>query len=97
MFLFFNEPAPTEISTLSPPRRSSDLGGRPPEWVKLAAHPAPEPWGPHPHSGGRRPEWVKVPARHAAQSWGPYDHSNRSEEHTSELSHANISYAVFCL
>src|SRR3712207_7714568 len=22
---------------------------------------------------------------------------NRSEEHTSELSHANISYAVFCL
>src|SRR5947209_5629031 len=23
--------------------------------------------------------------------------TNRSEEHTSELSHANISYAVFCL
>src|SRR3712207_7704717 len=25
------------------------------------------------------------------------DNSHRSEEHTSELQHANISYAVFCL
>src|SRR3712207_9013239 len=27
----------------------------------------------------------------------PYTKRNRSEEHTSELQHANISYAVFCL
>src|SRR3712207_7945085 len=34
------------------------------------------------------------------QPWYSVSHSRcptRSEEHTSELSHANISYAVFCL
>src|SRR5690349_23971812 len=27
----------------------------------------------------------------------PFGHQRRSEEHTSELSHVEISYAVFCL
>src|SRR5947209_9754267 len=39
-------------------------------------------------------EQYKFPLRAAPWSWWS---GNRSEEHTSELHHANISYAVFCL
>src|SRR3712207_7626848 len=34
---------------------------------------------------------------HVGQIEGFFSFPVRSEEHTSELSHANISYAVFCL
>src|SRR5438876_8454524 len=41
---------------------------------------------------GGRPQ-----ARSALARGGPGAASNRSEEHTSELHHPSISYAVFCL
>src|SRR5258707_10938214 len=46
-----------------------------------------------PRGRGRRPRRGGVEPRSESRACG----SGRSEEHTSELSHANISYAVFCL
>src|SRR6202521_6257950 len=42
-----------------------------------------------------QPAFLNQPDGAAVYSWG-YG-CNRSEEHTSELSHLRISYAVFCL
>src|SRR5437660_3856633 len=38
-----------------------------------------------------------VPGSLNAEKLAAGDHTGRSEEHTSELSHVAISYAVFCL
>src|SRR3712207_7406345 len=40
---------------------------------------------------------LEFPRECGAQPADPVARAQRSEEHTSELSHANISYAVFCL
>src|SRR3712207_7774271 len=89
---FFNDTATTEIYTLSlrdalpifdEPRGAGALRGHPPH---RSAHGRARRGGRR-DPGGRRP----VPGLHARPA------APRSEEHTSELSHANISYAVFCL
>src|SRR3712207_9431618 len=81
---FFNDTATTEIYTLS-------LHDALPIYGRVEARLAfpvdrPRPVGPLP-----REELVRQPTK------GVVVEPARSEEHTSELSHANISYAVFCL
>src|SRR3712207_9387659 len=89
---FFNDTATTEIYTLSlhdalpiftPKARTCAAGST-----------CPSPWPP-------RLVWARSTASPAVVwSTGACPASStpaRSEEHTSEPSHANISYAVFCL
>src|SRR3712207_8723820 len=73
-FFFFNDTATTEIYTLSPTRRSSDLGPPGPARHAGAASPAASP-SPDPRaSGPGDPTEALRPTR-----------APRSEEHTSEL------------
>src|SRR3712207_7898336 len=87
-FFFFNDTATTEIYTLS-------LHDALPIWRRAGADQVAVAVGlvdaPHRaqvHPPGRRRRRVD----RLLAGVGP-----RSEEHTSELQHANISYAVFCL
>src|SRR5207249_7278943 len=54
-----------------------------------------------PSDGPPHPDRTELPGRVAQISErdriGDGDRRDRSEEHTSELSHVSISYAVFCL
>src|SRR3712207_8303445 len=96
LFFFFNDTATTEIYTLSlhdalpisrrAGPRSAGGAGRP---VRSARPPR----RPSPPSAGKRRLASGRPSRAAARS----GREPRSEEHTSELQSANISYAVFCL
>src|SRR3712207_8751423 len=84
VLLFFNDTATTEIYTLS-------LHDALPIWP--AAWQNPHPHGARTASAGSptpsRSPWCRRPS-HSQRI-------HRSEEHTLNSSHANISYAVFCL
>src|SRR3712207_7262461 len=94
---FFNDTATTEIYTLSlhdalpiswgtsAPTCSGLIGIRP--------RPS-DGWRPHRTCPLASRCWINATSPASATSTGA---RCRSEEHTSELSHANISYAVFCL
>src|SRR2546430_11419531 len=80
-FFFFNDTATTEIYTLS-------LHDALPIWLRRRHR--------------RRPSAVLLSIRRAPRRiqvvWSHRDQRFcRSEEHTSELRHSQISYAVFCL
>src|SRR3712207_8032684 len=90
LFFFLNDTAPTEIYTLSlhdalPISEHAVIVERrlPDRGGRLAVRPA--------------PACDDEPVRdgHGARAGSRL--GQRSEEHTSELHHANISYAVFCL
>src|SRR3712207_8205780 len=80
-FFFFNDTATTEIYTLSL-HDALPIFGYDPERVEVLLYQLV-----HLTKGG---ELTKMSKRRG-------DVVFRSEEHTSESSHANISYAVFCL
>src|SRR5690554_7119941 len=81
-FFFFNDTAPTEIYTLSL-HDALPILSLPPDRHTITLSPS----SIMPKSAIARPTWWR---RRLASLL-------RSEEHTSELSHVRISYAVFCL
>src|SRR2546427_8833358 len=96
-FFFFNDTATTEIYTLSlhdalpiwqrEPRRGVHFGHDDLETVGHAHAGCAIVEDPHSDGVGARPlRFARRPVNGA-----------RSEEHTSELRHSQISYAVFCL
>src|SRR3712207_8042345 len=93
MFFFFNDTATTEIYTLSLhdalPIETTDQRG------------LPRPFDLGPIANARRGDGADIGAYEQLRCSGGVVNAAggavRSEEHTSELQHANISYAVFCL
>src|SRR3712207_9330791 len=94
VFFFFNETATTEIYTLSLhdalPISRRAAGDRP--GCRACVHRRAR------HLANRRSRLSRGGSRVVPGRGERSDRDgDRSEEHTSELSHANISYAVFCL
>src|SRR3712207_9041673 len=94
-FFFFNDTATTEIYTLSLHRRSSDL--RPPRVLALERDPRQHPIEPR----RELPRAVAQQRHHGGRDHHPHDQDvdqDRDRKSTRlNSSHANISYAVFCL
>src|SRR2546430_10142974 len=92
-FFFFNDTATTEIYTLSPTRRSSDLHAHAhPRGVSGAAHPA---QGGSGHAGVRDHQAVVLRPAGWRRCGGRGAQDRKSTRLNS--SHSQISYAVFCL
>src|SRR3712207_9151443 len=88
-FFFFNDTATTEIYTLS-------LHDALPIWPSTSAEErAITVWPCPPPTPGAA--FFSSTSEKSSPSGSCGWASSRSEEHTSELQHANISYAVFCL
>src|SRR3712207_7145903 len=92
-FFFFNDTATTEIYTL-PTRRSSDLG----QAGRGAAAARPPDAARHPHAP--RPQQANLPSNRRLRPFRPQAGGRPVQDRKStrlNSSHANISYAVFCL
>src|SRR3712207_7379975 len=101
MFFFFNDTATTEIYTLSlhdalpilSARGERSLERQPQQWVVPLLGPDHRPGATLLHHHGGRGASTAVPeCRSGATCWTPDRKSTRLNS-----SHANISYAVFCL
>src|SRR3712207_7281301 len=90
MFFFFNDTATTEIYTLS-------LHDALPIWRRRAAPPGGPPAGPRPPRSRRRS--ARPPRRRRRRRGCPAPRRSPPDRKSTRLnsSHANISYAVFCL
>src|SRR3712207_7980955 len=90
MFFFFNDTATTEIYTPFPTRRSSDLISREQSYLVLAQNSDElRPSGGYISTYG----WMRVRSGRVIA----YDYSPDRKSTRLNSSHANISYAVFCL